>query len=555
MYYCFITNTLKEPGLIFVIDTTTITTTFLESIYKKNIVEKKMASLPLSDEGINIHDPIASMRTQRAQHILNESLLNGAVLIRAPPLCGKTSMVTLLRHRAEEICASCTTVNLLRYNAEQHSTPEKFIEFWIQCTGFSWEQWLERKERTYVILDETQKIYHLGSSHPFWQRVKEHMNAANRHTVGLIMFAAYGEAPSLSSSSSSSSYVSASTPVKFSSAMGQDELALTKEEFKEIVTKFNKHFGYLTPVSEPVASYLYSWTGGHVGLTRRALTMMHESLKCTVITRVSNDKEIMGYFHSERFLQHIRDTRAVPNVELTQEQRDVLLHLIWSKNDVLTGLTGPIENDAITLTQNGYLARTRDGFAFASPLVRQILLQRILQPGDEKEVNIFGPVTLTDLLMRILRNFRRDILCHTLSLTKESHPIERQFQMEFYRAAVRCLGPQCTCFPDVGRVFNTTGQLDFYINGDYQWGVEILRCGNRKDEHIRRFTQGLYQQIPMKDWAILDFHPWDQNKRRQPRPNQAQYWVILCTSDFKKLCVRRLINGKVENADIELMPR
>jgi hypothetical protein len=51
-----------------------------------------------------------------------------------------------------------------------------------------------------------------------------------------------------------------------------------------------------------------------------------------------------------------------------------------------------------------------------------------------------------------------------------------------------------------------TGELDFYINGDKQWCLELLRNGEKIGEHIARLggETGKYRKVAMKDYIVVN---------------------------------------------------
>ena len=50
------------------------------------------------------------------------------------------------------------------------------------------------------------------------------------------------------------------------------------------------------------------------------------------------------------------------------------------------------------------------------------------------------------------------------------------------------------------------GELDFYINGDLQWCLELLRLGDKIGEHVARFDkfEGKYREVPAKEVLVVD---------------------------------------------------
>lgn len=78
--------------------------------------------------------------------------------------------------------------------------------------------------------------------------------------------------------------------------------------------------------------------------------------------------------------------------------------------------------------------------------------------------------------------------------------------MAWYQAATSTSPCGSTISPDVGAVFGSVGFLDFYVNGNNCWGIELLREGSEMKEHAERFARGgRYEDIPLKEWAIVDF--------------------------------------------------
>jgi hypothetical protein len=76
--------------------------------------------------------------------------------------------------------------------------------------------------------------------------------------------------------------------------------------------------------------------------------------------------------------------------------------------------------------------------------------------------------TTPDVIIAALKRMDKSTLKGTMSLTKNGVLFDRQWQMEFYRAMFTCVGNSIISTVVV-RVFNTSGLLDFYINGTRHW--------------------------------------------------------------------------------------
>ena len=107
--------------------------------------------------------------------------------------------------------------------------------------------------------------------------------------------------------------------------------------------------------------------------------------------------------------------------------------------------------------------------------------------------------------------------------------------MEWYRAATTAVPDGVIISPDVGHVFGVNSFLDFYVNGELQWGVELLREGQGLRKHTLRFEKdGQYANIPLKAWAVVDF----RHISKKVLDPAANIWYAMYNEDFNLITVR-----------------
>ena len=105
-------------------------------------------------------------------------------------------------------------------------------------------------------------------------------------------------------------------------------------------------------------------------------------------------------------------------------------------------------------------------------------------------------------------------------------------------AASTALPAAHTLSPDVGKIFGSSGFLDFYINGKLEWGVELMCEGRRMGDHVTRFkTDGRYRQIPLSNWAIIDFR--HNSLRSKLGPLEPNVWYALYADDYSTMTIIR----------------
>ncbi|TDL25680.1 hypothetical protein BD410DRAFT_604146 [Rickenella mellea] len=79
---------------------------------------------------------------------------------------------------------------------------------------------------------------------------------------------------------------------------------------------------------------------------------------------------------------------------------------------------------------------------------------------------------------------------------------EAQFQSEFYRCSFQLSDGHVVTFPEFG---TAKGRADFYIPSE-EWGIELLRDGQKLEEHVGRFSKtGKYgKTLRLSQHIILD---------------------------------------------------
>jgi hypothetical protein len=89
-----------------------------------------------------------------------------------------------------------------------------------------------------------------------------------------------------------------------------------------------------------------------------------------------------------------------------------------------------------------------------------------------------------------------------IGASHKQRPPEAQYQDEFYRCCNRYSTGSLITFPEYG---GASGRIDFFIPLK-KWGVELLRDGDRLENHHSRFTGlGAYANMQLEDYIILDF--------------------------------------------------
>jgi hypothetical protein len=188
-----------------------------------------------------------------------------------------------------------------------------------------------------------------------------------------------------------------------------------------------------------------------------------------------------------------------------------------------------IENDQTELRtcyHHGWLHADKTSgdkivYVFPSPLHR-LFLEWKLQKWDDPSP--FDSNSLLELAVDVIKRFSPTLLSERrIGPGCIQRPQEAQFQDEFYRCCYARSNGSLVAFPEFG---TGKGRVDFFIPYK-KWGVELLREGDRLQQHYNRFSpDGSYgKTLRASDYIVLDC--------RTTRPKLRHEGVcIICLSIY-----------------------
>jgi hypothetical protein len=117
-------------------------------------------------------------------------------------------------------------------------------------------------------------------------------------------------------------------------------------------------------------------------------------------------------------------------------------------------------------------------------------------------------------------------LQHLLDAAMNSHlPTNAALKLE-YRTRVKDFGGD-----------NKRGFVDFYINDNVQWAVELLRLGDRLKLHLDRFhpITGTFRKLPTKKYLVVDIRGPKENGAVPPG---ADLCVLYFSAQWDKCVIQ-----------------
>lgn len=177
-------------------------------------------------------------------------------------------------------------------------------------------------------------------------------------------------------------------------------------------------------------------------------------------------------------------------------------------------------------------------FTFSAPVVRQVILLRRLRPVS-RPLELRN--SLFDFVIAALPRLDPSWLAKTAGncLNKDLLPSEAFWQYACWKALSSAL-PKGQMSPDVGHAFDQKGRVDFYINHEFHWGIELTREGSRLDKHYARFFKGgvyhgLVTSGVIQQWLLINF--CCKLPRKDIDAKETRVLHVVYAPDFKSVTV------------------
>ncbi|KAF8430341.1 hypothetical protein EV426DRAFT_708519 [Tirmania nivea] len=479
-----------------------------------------------SDEG---PDSMVIISPDRMKFIEQYMTDHRFVLIRSPPYSGKSTLGQWIRdslisqgHRAYYISLAGIQGRDALFNEEP------FQRFWQRQIGYTWDEILASEDSMSIIIDEAQVIY--GNVAPFfWGSLKGLMSdTKNNASLRITLLAMYDPL-----------IIQQITPISFLYTLGLDALRLRRDEFNQLLERFVEHRHTIgSPnfeIPQSVQDAIFSLTGGHAGLCRTTLRYLRHNYRDGPAATVTMLRDLT----SADFKINLTKTRAFhwiqnwnPSPTETELLRRILL-LCDAESCVSVDLIA--DPATYNFVRSGILTMVDNKFQFSAPIMRMILIHRLFTaPGGSLRSE---SISFQEFLIRTIERMDPSMLQTSLGLRQTSRLLERTWQMGWYKAATTAVPLHATVSADVGAIFGSVGYLDFYVNGDLNWGIELLREGDRMKQHAKRFIEdGAYAVIPLKEWVVIDFR--HHSKAVQDlRPN---FLYALYEDDYNIITLKQL---------------
>ena len=246
------------------------------------------------------------------------------------------------------------------------------------------------------------------------------------------------------------------------------------------------------------------------------------------------DEEIAIYLVSRAFHQYLKVFRASPPLASLTTYEKIVLQEVLKKKIIEIPDNEEESKPFLSMMKKGILRYVDKGedkdykidfssATFISPLIESLCFYSMNEARMRPEN---PPDDFDEFILQSLQHLKPSVL---LQNKGKDRPLEGVWNNELYQAMTSLLPRKNFVHSQFGREMGTMGLVDFYVNGQLKWVIEILIDGDRLKIHEDKFKpKGLYSKIPANKIAIIDF----RHESKQVKIIRENFWYLLKSSLF-----------------------
>lgn len=427
-------------------------------------------------------------RTRLIQDMVHHLKVSRFLILDSPPASGKTSLLQLFA-KSMPLSYHIHAISFLRLTPGIEIFQERGLDLVKQECKFGPDH-----PPVVFMIDDAQMKYNeeefwflLIKNLPVWlesTKVKFIISATHMLELGVDSPVEFGNLPRVT----------------------RDDLAVSSDEFNMLTSAW-LHFDWDSTYLKTVIA---NECGGSIGAIQIAVYEITEQFG-KMKELYPSESDVLQFFLSERFIVRTRRCFGVQLPTPTSTLRSFLVTCLFQRAPKIPLLREEDIKCLSILQKAGVLLEYSNGdIGFSSPLAKRFFTNALF-PNRSRT----NPDSLKSLVMDSLKRLSSSLLQN--SALSGSFPKEAVFQHLLMQSLALSTPPCCAVLPELSEVCpndagierrSIPGQIDFYLDGNLRWGIEILVNGDRVGAHIARFSpSGKYHPLHVKDYVVIDFRP------------------------------------------------
>jgi hypothetical protein len=477
-------------------------------------------SIGNSSNGIDILDSSKYVdRKELIGRILEQLQDEMFVVFSAPPGSGKTSVLQLIATKYPDIPVHYVTL-LTATDAFRELEDRTGINLKGSLENFSGQSMI-------VLLDDVQNHFH---NTDFWLALIKALPVKAQFKTFKVKF--------VISSTYFTRIGNTNSPAELT-----DMKKFTHKDFKLNEDEANAIFRIRQgdssfPKYDLFKDLLLNECSGNPGMISVALVSLTQHFR----GQEKTESDVLRYYLSNSFNQALN--RCFVSICRWEEKSLIFLRKLYIESELSKQVFGD-DNMLSTFIKDGVLEMNENEMiSFTSPMAKRFYCHQVF-PYNSLE----NPPDIVSLVKSTIGKMSQKTLSDFSSGRK--FPKEAGFQQHFLFGLCWNLKPSTVVTSELSNIFphisqteltesnKIEGSLDFYINSDLRWGIELLVGGDKITEHIDRFAKkGKYDRLECKDYIVIDFRSSKDGKPTNITRHEKRVSVFFKEGDYSScICV------------------
>lgn len=341
---------------------------------------------------------------------------------------------------------------------------------------------VEGKDDIIVLLDDCQNVY---NNKKFWYDIVKDITFRNNSRVRFVVSATY-------------LLRGVDSPVELQSIPA-------KITHQDMLLSFDESVSYINYLNFRYVEYnnlinaIVLQCGGLIA----ALHIVTDLIMSNSKNFTPSEDNLIKFFLSTQILPSMERCFGSGYDEVPAKFKDIICQLLHHS----VRNTNPGEYVKLLETAGVIIQDSNNSYTFSSTISKRYFCN-IYYPNRAES----NPETLVGLIKRAIGSMSANDLRNCVQ--SDDFPKEAVFQHLLMCGLTKNLKSDVIVQPELSKLIdpityqhiNIQGEIDFYINSNLQWGIELLVQGSKITEHLSRFaSSGKYYNLNCNDYYVVDF--------------------------------------------------
>ena len=458
----------------------------------------------------------AYQRDELVDSVLQKLSSNRFVIVQSPPASGKTTLLQLIAYK-------CVRHNIVKKYIRLKKDQDPYETLMlagidVMKNQVSWDG------QAIIMIDDAQNAFWSDSNLTFWSNLMKDISLPER--IRFIVASTYligGH----------------DSPAEFANfpRIAPDEMLLSAANSLNFLVNFLKF-----PFSgcRPLVELIIEDCGGSIG----ALSIVEHQYKTRFYASNTplSEQKLIDYFISPQLTLSM--VRLFGSDTVLSTRLPVVIDLLYDKYVNIPDVSNIAELKRYI--KCGLLSREEAGMTkFTNAMSRRYFIHKMYPKTATS-----NPLNTVELVLNSIGTMSATTLRN--SVVRGSFPKEAVFQHLMMGAMTSNLTAQTNVYPENSIVIGTDntiqGELDFFINGELRWGIELLIEGRKLKEHRERFIgNGKYVALGCRQFVVVDFRRQVPSKNIVNKDNLI---IVTFTSDNYESVTCLLPDGTIHTIEL-----